>query len=59
MIKFILLLTLWTTDGPPIVDVLASGLTGEECIVGMIEYDSTHDASEGIVSCEIQGGGGI
>ena len=52
MLKFVLLLTLWSADTPrPEVYVLDSGLTGEDCIERLLE--SYAEDSIGTLSCEV------
>ena len=56
--KFVFLLTIWTAQAPvPEVYVVDAGLTGEQCIAAMVQYDAidpTHAA--GTPSCEIDFG---
>lgn len=53
MQTFILLLTLWTAEGPaPIVHVVDSNMSGTDCIQGMIAMESEAIELGGIISCE-------
>ena len=49
--KFVFLLTLWTSHTAPIVDVMDYGLTGKDCIRLLIEYKG-----ERLASCEVDTG---
>ena len=50
---YILLLTIWSADTPqPDVYVLQSGLTGEQCIAGMVDFKPMEDNGVGNLSCE-------
>jgi len=52
MVKFVLLLTLWSADTPvPEVYVLDSGITGQYCIEMLLE--SYAPDSIGVLSCEV------
>lgn len=52
MIKFVMLVTIWTADSPPSVYVMGSALTGAECIEMVVDYEGEHSAS-----CEIDQAG--
>lgn len=55
MVKFVLLLTLWTADGnPPDVYVLDHGMTGEDCIERLLDFYQPDSA--GNLSCEVDHG---
>ena len=49
--KFVFLLTLWTSHTAPIVDVMDYGLTGDDCISLLVEYKG-----ELLASCEVDMG---
>ena len=55
--KFVLLLTVWNIVSPaPDVYVLDSGLTGEECIAAMFDWQSAEDNGLGNLSCKFDYG---
>jgi len=55
MVRFVLLLTLWSAETPvPEVYVLDHALTGEDCIEQLL--DSYQPDSIGTLSCEVDHG---
>jgi hypothetical protein len=53
---FVLLLTTWNGDAP-VVHVVDYGLTAEDCIAGMVQYqESDPTLSQGAISCEFDSG---
>lgn len=54
---FILLLSVYLDGKTAEMHVDDYGLTGEDCVIAMIEYDATDpDWSRGVPSCELQKG---
>lgn len=57
MIKFVFLLTVWTSGDLPQVYVEDYDLTGEDCIARMMDYVETDPhQTRGAASCEIDAG---
>lgn len=54
MLKFVLLLTVWSPDAPPRVYVQDYNLTGEDCIERLLEVHALDPGEAyGTPSCEI------
>ena len=58
---FVLLLSAWAGDSPAAdVYVLDSGLTGEDCIQGILDINEQDPRwSNGVPSCEVDGTGAL